>query len=79
MPRYEYAFEPLELSAGGYSLFGGVGIRMEGHRAIIDRRGAEGWRYAGWLPVRQRATGHVEEVELVFCRETPEQQEGNGL
>ena len=73
MSRFEYEFEPLELSAGGYSLFGGVGIQMEGHQEIICRRGAEGWRYVGWLPVKQRATGHVEEVELVFCRETPEQ------
>ena len=72
MPRFEYEFERLELSAGGYSLFGGVGIQMKGHREIICRRGAEGWQYAGWLPVEQRATGHVEEVELVFCRETEE-------
>ena len=29
MPSYEYEFERLELSAGGYSLFGGVGIQLE--------------------------------------------------
>ena len=72
MPRYEYEFEPLGLFAEDYSLFGGVGISMEGHWEIICRRGAEGWRYVGWLPVKQRATGHVEEIELVFERPVPE-------
>ena len=35
MPSYEYEFERLELSAGGYSLFGGVGIQLEGHQERI--------------------------------------------
>ena len=73
MNKVEYDFETLELSAGGYSLFGGVGIQREGHREVILRRAREGWRYAGWLPLRQRATGHVEAIELVFCRETAQE------
>ena len=68
MADYEYEFERLELSAGGYSLFGGVGIHADGHREIICRRAREGWRYVGWLPTVQRATGHMEEIELVFER-----------
>ena len=68
MADYEYEFEVLELSAGGYSLFGGVGIQTDGHREIIGRRAQEGWRYVGWLPTVQRATGHMEEIELVFER-----------
>ena len=35
MAHYEYEFEVLALSAGGYSLFGGVGIRTEGHQEVI--------------------------------------------
>ncbi len=73
MNKVEYDFETLELSAGGYSLFGGVGIQLEGHREVILRRAREGWHYAGWLPLRQRATGHVEAIELVFCRETAQE------
>lgn len=71
MPGYEYEFERLELSASGYSLFGGVGIQLEGHQERICRRGREGWRYAGFLPVEQRATGHIEAVELIFERPIP--------
>lgn len=71
MARYEYEFETLELSAGGYSLFGGVGIRTEGHQEIICRWAREGWRYVGYLPTVQRATGHMESVELIFERELP--------
>jgi len=68
MADYEYDFERLELNAGSYSLFGGVGIHADGHREIIGRRAQEGWRYVGWLPTVQRATGHMEEIELVFER-----------
>ena len=68
MADYEYEFERLELNAGSYSLFGGVGIHADGHREIIGRRAEEGWRYVGWLPTVQRATGHMEEIELVFER-----------
>jgi len=68
MADYEYEFERLELNAGSYSLFGGVGIHADGHREIIGRRAQEGWRYVGWLPTVQRATGHMEEIELVFER-----------
>lgn len=70
MAHYEYEFETLDLSAGGYSLFGGVGIRTEGHQEVIRRRAAAGWRYVGYLPSVQRASGHIETIELVFERET---------
>lgn len=71
MTHYEYEFERLELTAGGYSLFGGVGIHLEGHQEQICRRGRAGWRYVGFLPVEQRATGHIEAVELIFERPLP--------
>lgn len=50
MAHYEYEFEVLALSAGGYSLFGGVGIRTEGHQEVIRSRAAAGWRYVGYRP-----------------------------
>ena len=43
MAHYEYEFEVLALSAGGYSLFGGVGIRTEGHQEVIRSRADAGW------------------------------------
>ena len=50
---------------------GGLETRSEGHRELIQQKAAEGWRYAGFLPVEQRATGHIEAVELIFERPIP--------
>ena len=36
MAHYEYEFEVLALSAGGYSLFGGVGIRTRATRKSFE-------------------------------------------
>ena len=74
--HYEYEFERMELTAGGYSLFGGVGIHLEGHQEVILRRGREGWRYAGFLPVEMRASGQIDQVDLVF--ERPVSADGQG-
>ena len=30
---------------------------------------AEGWRYAGYIPTKQRGTGHTQELDLIFERE----------
>ena len=66
----EYEFETVACDfGGGYSLFGGVGLETEGHREIILRRGAEGWRYAGKKKKKQRAGGFIESIELIFERE----------
>lgn len=69
---YEYEFETVEMFGNGYSLFGGVGLKMEAHREVIGRRAAEGWRYAGCIPTEQRAEGFIESVDLVFEREKKE-------
>lgn len=69
---YQYEFERVECAVGGYSLFGGVGLETDGHRDIIHRRAAEGWRFAGCIPVSQRAGGFIEGIDLVFERETAE-------
>lgn len=67
----EYAFERVSAGLGGYGLFGGVRMETEGHREVICRRAAEGWRYVGFIPASQRGTGHIEEMDLVFEREMP--------
>ena len=47
----EYEFEIVQCDYGsGYSLFGGIGLETDGHREIILRRAAEGWRYGGFVP-----------------------------
>lgn len=69
---YEYEFETVEMCGNGYSLFGGVGLKMETHREIIKRRAADGWRYVDCIPTEQRASGFIETVDLVFEREKKE-------
>lgn len=73
----EYDFEEISCDNGsGYSLFGGIGLETCGHREAIVRRAAEGWRYAGCIPRKQRAGGFIVSVELIFVRETEEQHNG---
>jgi len=69
----EYGFETVQCDySSGYSLIGGVGLETDGHREIILRRAAEGWRYAGFVPKKQRTGGFIESIELIFERETEE-------
>lgn len=66
----EYEFEQLETEYGtGYSFFGGLKGTTEGHREIILRRAAEGWRFVTALPVTQRSDGYIEVMDLIFERE----------
>ena len=70
----EYEFESVDggEGGGGYSFLGGFGMEAVSHQEIIHRRAAEGWRYVGFLPKRQRAAGFLEIIDLVFERERPE-------
>ena len=62
----EYEFEEIDCNdgGGGYSLFGGIGWETQTHQAVILRRAAEGWRYVGFIPKRQRAGGYMETIDL---------------
>ena len=63
-------FERVSVDYGtGYSFFGGIKGESFAHREIIQRRAAEGWHYAGSVPVVQRSSGYIEEINLVFERE----------
>ena len=35
---------------------GVVATKFEEHRALIDRRAGEGWRYVGWVQQRRDCT-----------------------
>ena len=39
---------------------------IEDYRSIIDERAANGWRYVGFIPTKQRGTGHTQELDLIF-------------
>ena len=65
----EYEFEQIACDdMTGYSLFGGAGLNTIGHQEAICRRAAEGWRYVGFIPRKQRMEGFIETIDLVFER-----------
>ena len=48
--------------------------RILGAHPCTAPDGAEGWRFAGWIPATQRAGGFIETIDLVFERETAEKE-----
>ena len=42
---------------------------VDNYRAIINRRAENGWRYVGFIPTKQRGTGHIQEMDLIFEKE----------
>ena len=69
MVEYEFEEVACDEGGGGWSPFGGFGLETAAHQEVIRRRAAEGWRYAGFVPVVQRSSGYIEEIDLVFERE----------
>lgn len=72
MLEYEFETVSCDEGDGGYSLFGGIGMETLRHQEVICQRAADGWRYVGFIPKRQRAGGFIETIDLVFERERPE-------
>ena len=53
---YEYKYVPYR--TGGGFWFGNNG----GHREVIDKHAAEGWRFVGYIPLAFTGHGGTEEV-----------------
>ena len=66
---YKYEYETVSCELSGWGLGGGNVYGIEDYRSVIDRRAADGWRYAGQIPTRQRGTGHIQEIDLIFEKE----------
>ena len=41
---------------------------LNGHREIIARYAAQGFEYAGWIPVQQGPSGKILKLDLVFAQ-----------
>ena len=61
---YRYEYEKLETGGGFWIDNGG-----QKHRAVIDRRAQDGWRYAGYVPTAFTDQGGVKAVDLIFEKE----------
>lgn len=63
---YRYEYETVSFDFGGWGIGSGNIYSIEDYRTIIDKRAADGWRYVGFVPTRQRGTGHTQEIDLIF-------------
>lgn len=67
MPKYEYAFDRINLED-----FPVIGLDTEPFQKVLQARGKEGWIYSGYLPVKEVEINFKKVIELVFRREIPE-------
>ena len=63
---YQYEYETVSADFDAWGFGAGNLYSIENYRAVIDKRAKDGWRYVGCIPTKQRATGLVEELDLVF-------------
>lgn len=63
---YTYEYETIICDFSGFGLFNGKIYGVEDYRKIIDERASNGWRFVGFIPTKQRGTGHIEELDLIF-------------
>lgn len=67
---YKYSYEKVSCSFSGLGLIDGKIVEIdEDYHYIINEKAKKGWRYVGFVPTKQRGTGHIQEMELVFEKE----------
>ena len=69
MKQYVYSYYTVSCNFSDWGPFNGNVWETQNYREIIDRKAKEGWRYVGYIPTRQRGTGHIEEMDLIFEKE----------
>lgn len=63
---YKYEYEKVRCDLSGYGLLAGNIYETDDYKSIIEERAKNGWRYVGYIPTKQRGTGHIQEIELIF-------------
>lgn len=66
---YRYEYENISCNFEGWGLGAGNVYRIEEYRSVIEKRALKGWRYVGYIPVKQRGSGHIQEMDLIFEKE----------
>lgn len=60
---YEYKYVTLDVGGGFW-----INNADCGHRSIIDKHAAQGWRYVGYIPTAFTGHGGTSEIDLIFER-----------
>lgn len=63
---YTYEYERVKCGLDGWGFLGGNVYDIGDFQTIIDNRAKEGWKYVGFIPSKQRGTGHIQEITLIF-------------
>ena len=61
-----YTYEYERVYAQGF-----LTAKTQEYREIIEQRARDGWRYAGFIPVKQIGEGYIAEMDLIFEKELP--------
>lgn len=63
---YRYEYKKIRCDLSGWGAFSGNIYEIDDFKSVISSRAAQGWRYVGFIPTKQRGTGHIQELELIF-------------
>jgi len=66
---YRYEYETVSCELGGWGFGSGNIYSIGDYQSVINKRAEEGWRYVGCIPIKQRGTGHTQEMDLIFEKE----------
>ena len=71
---YEYDYVKVSCNFGGWGVISGNVYSTGNFRELINSKAKDGWRYVGYIPTKQRGTGHIEEIELIFEKKESEKK-----
>ena len=66
---YKYEYENISCDMSGFGLFNGNIYLIDDYKSVIEERSKNGWRYVGFVPSKQRGTGHIQEIDMIFEKE----------
>lgn len=63
---YKYVYKRVKYNFDGWTPASGNIYCLDEHQEIINTMAKKGYRYVGFIPVKQRGTGHIQEMDLIF-------------
>lgn len=63
---YKYVYKRIETKIDGWGPLSGNVYLTEEHQGIINKMAEKGYRYVGFIPVKQRGSGFISVMDLVF-------------